>query len=137
MALDPSNNSNAKDKDITLLNLPAYRAQNRPHGSLDELFEVQSKHRVGKFHEHSSLRTVFTKDMLEKQLDLVTITVEVDERKQKRDKDGNRANTGYVHRTATKTDNLEGQFKRTIMYLEKMMQTYGVKDLDEMLELWE
>ena len=97
--------------------------------------------RLALFHNKPIDRTQFDQELLDKQLDLETLSIELkdnetDKFQQQYEKNGGQCSgTGY-RRIIERETNEEGKFKRLIKELEDMAKQYGIT-FDKALEIFE
>ena len=114
-------------------------SEQRP--SFDSIFEKKVKYRLSKFHAKPIDRTQFDKELLEKQMDLETMKITLqDEDDKVRDVFLNECGGQCSHqpykRVISRETNEEGRFKRLMTEIEQMANQYGVS-LDDALETFE
>ena len=104
----------------------SYHKENRPKKTLDEVFEAKMKQRASKFHGKPIDRTQYDKELLEKQLDLETVTITLHEefnnvKQVYNDKEFQSALKAYK-RSTTREPNEEGKYRRLIKEIEDLAQ---------------
>jgi len=142
---DDMQDLNQDTQDTTMINNSVwnnqitYTSETRPMGNLDHIFEAKMKVRATKFHMKPIDKTQYEPEHLQKQLDLETLTVTLQEEaanaKQAHQDQGGIYGLKVYKRTTSKEANQEGRYRRLIKEIEEMAQTYGV-ELDHAFELF-
>lgn len=114
-------------------------SEQRP--TLDSIFEKKVKYRLSKFHAKPIDRTQFDRELLQKQMDLETMKITLqDEDDKVKDVFLNECGGQCCHqpykRVISRETNEEGRFKRLMNEIEQMANQYGVS-LDYALETFE
>lgn len=117
-----------------------FQAEDRPLRTFDTIFETKTKKRLQKYHVKLLERTNMDTEAIKKQLDLETMTIEVNIADDSVREEFLKAKGQCIQprtRDITVEPNVEGKAKRLYNEIIEMSKAHGITDEDEVFKLFE